>query len=203
MIIKKFPALSFPRSNKGRAPQRGTRLRAKNMLIGLTLFKITAHTNTKAGLFPNLALLVQHQIKNKRERNGQENAEVIYCYYNALEKPGRKNANDSYTKWCSQNKISDKFDKLNAYKLANQKRYFIRYKKLTDIELIQIKEQVMNDIDTENKNKDVKKKAVAKADLIETKPDMKVKDCEKICDVENEMKEKIKLGNIKFNGGKI
>ena len=31
---------------------------------------------------------------------------------------------------------------------------------------------------------------------------MKVKDWEKICDVENEMKEKTNLGNIKFNGGK-
>ena len=68
--------------------------------------------------------------------------------------------------------------------------------------MIQIKEQVMNDIDTENKNKEVKKKAVANADLTDTKSDMKVKDWEKICDVENEMKEKTNLGNIKFNGGK-
>ena len=81
--------------------------------------------------------------------------EVIYCYYYALEKPGKNNTIDSYTKWCSRNTISDKFDKLNANKLANQRRYIIRNKKLTDIELIQIKEQVMNDIDTENKNKDV------------------------------------------------
>ena len=56
------------------------------------------------------------------------------------------------------NTISDKFDKLNANKLANQRRYIIRNKKLTDIELIQIKEQVMNDIHTENKNKEVKKR---------------------------------------------
>ena len=68
--------------------------------------------------------------------------------------------------------------------------------------MIQIKERVMNDIDTENKNKDVKKKAVANADLTDTKFDMKVKDWEKICDVENEIKEKTNLGNIKFNGGK-
>ena len=43
-----------------------------NMLLGLTLLKITAHTNTKAVLFQNLALWVQHQIKNKREINEQE-----------------------------------------------------------------------------------------------------------------------------------
>ena len=96
-------------------------------------------------------------------------AEVIYCYYYALVKPGRNKTNVSYTKWYSQNTISDKCDKLNANKLANQRRYIIRNKKLTDIELIQIKEQVMNDIDTENKNKDVKKKAVANADLTDTK----------------------------------
>ena len=96
-----------------------------------------------------------------------------------------------------------KFDKLNANKLANQRGYIIRNKKLTDIELIQIKGQVMNDIDTENKNKEVKQKAVANADLTDTKSDMKVKDWEKICEVEDEMKEKTNLGNIKFKGGKI
>ena len=31
---------------------------------------------------------------------------------------------------------------------------------------------------------------------------MKVKDWEKMCEVENEVKEKTSLGNIKFNGGK-
>ena len=127
---------------------------------------------------------------------------VIDCYYYALEKPRKNNTNVSYTKWCSRNTISDKFDKLNANKLKNQRLYIIRNKKLTDIELIQIKEQVMNDIDTENKNKKVKKKAVANADLTDTKSDMKVKDWEKICDVENEMKEKTNLDNKKFNEGK-
>ena len=58
MIIKKFPTSSFSRSKKERAPQRVTRLRAKNMLLGLTLLKITAHTNAKAVLFQNLALWV-------------------------------------------------------------------------------------------------------------------------------------------------
>ena len=96
--------------------------------------------------------------KQKRNKWTREYVEVIYCYYYALEKPGRNNTNDSYTKWCSRNTISDKFDKLNANHLANQRRYIIRNKKLTDIELIKIKEQVMNDIDTENKNKDVKKR---------------------------------------------
>ena len=60
----------------------------------------------------------------------------------------------------------------------------------------------MNDIHTENKNKNVKKKAVANSDLTDTKSDIKVKNFEKICDVKNEMKEETNLGNIKFNGGK-
>ena len=87
MIIKKFPASFFPRSNKERASQRVTRLRAKNMLLGLTLLKFTAHTNTKSVFVQNLALWVQHQTKNQRERNGQEkNMRKLYIVVIMLQK---------------------------------------------------------------------------------------------------------------------
>ena len=39
---------------------------------------------------------------------------------------------------------------MDANKLANQRRYIIRNKKLTDIDIEQIKEQVINDTQKEN-----------------------------------------------------
>ena len=55
-----------------------------------------------------------NQKQKRKEWTREEYVEVIYCYLLCFRKAWKNNTNDSYTKWCSRNKISDNFDKLNA-----------------------------------------------------------------------------------------
>ena len=151
-----FSVSSFPLYNKGRAPSVSDQTESEKYATRSNSSQNHSPYEHQSGIIPKSGSMGstpnQKQKRKKWTRKGY--VEVIYCYYYALEKPGRNNTNDLYTKWCSQNTISYKFDKLNANKLANQRRYIVRNKKLTGIELIQMKEKVMNDMGAENKNKD-------------------------------------------------
>ena len=87
----------------------------------------------------------------------------MYCFYHAFEKPQINNTEDTFITWCSRNSESDKIEGLDANKLANVTRYIMRSKKLTDIEIAQIKEIVKNDTrenDPEEEDVDVNDTAV-------------------------------------------
>ena len=85
--------------------------------------------------------------KEKRKKwTREEYKEVLYCFYLAFERPQTNNTEDTYVIWCERNGESDKFDTLDANKLANIRRYILRIKKITDIEISEIKEQVKKDV---------------------------------------------------------
>ena len=69
----------------------------------------------------------------------------MYCFYYAFEKPQTKNTEGTFITWCSRNSNNDKIESLDANKLADVRRYIMRSKKLTDVEIAQIKEAVLND----------------------------------------------------------
>ena len=66
----------------------------------------------------------------------------MYCFYYAQEKPQTNSTEDTFLTWCSRNSDSDKIDGMDANKLANIRRYIMRSKKITDMEIELIKEQV-------------------------------------------------------------
>ena len=62
----------------------------------------------------------------------------MYCFYYAFQKPQTNNTEDTIITWCSRNSENDKIEALDANKLANVRRlrrYIMRNKKLTDIEI--------------------------------------------------------------------
>ena len=84
--------------------------------------------------------------KEKRKRwTREEYKEIMYCFYYALEKPQTNNTEDTFIAWCSRNSESEKIEGLDANKLANVRRFIMRSKKLSDVEIAQIKEIVLND----------------------------------------------------------
>ena len=99
---------------------------------------------TRTGAVPILAPRVHHQkrIKKKKKWTREEHKEVMYCFYYALEKPQTNSTEDTFLTWCSRNSDSDKIDGMDANKLANIRRYIMRSKKITDMEIELIKEQV-------------------------------------------------------------
>ena len=104
------------------------------------------------GFYPPLAThIYQRFISKKKEINGLE--KVIYCFYYTLKNPmSSNNTNDTYIIWCKRNNESNKIKNMEANKFANQRRYIIRNKKLTEIALEQIKEQVINATQKGNNN---------------------------------------------------
>ena len=67
------------------------------------------------------------------------------------------NTNDTYITWCQRNNESNKRKNMDANKLVNQRRYIICNKKLTDIDIEKIKEQVINGTQKENNNDNTNK----------------------------------------------
>ena len=83
--------------------------------------------------------------KEKRKRwTREECKEIMYCFYYALEKPQTNNTEDTIA-WCSRNSESEKIEGLDANKVANVRRFIMHSKKLSDVEIAQIKEIVLND----------------------------------------------------------
>ena len=62
-----------------------------------------------------------------------------------VEKPQTNNIKDTFIAWCSRNSESKKIEGLDVNKLANVRRSILRCKKLSDVEITQIKEIVLND----------------------------------------------------------
>ena len=69
----------------------------------------------------------------------------MYSFYYALEKSEANNTDNTYNTWRSRNSDSEKTQLLDPSKLANVRRYIVRSKKLTDIEISTIKDRVKND----------------------------------------------------------
>ena len=69
----------------------------------------------------------------------------MYCFHYALEKPQTNSTEDTFLTWCSRNSDSDKIGGMDANKLANIRRYIMRSKKITDMGIELIKEQVKKD----------------------------------------------------------
>jgi len=86
-----------------------------------------------------------NQKKTRLKWTREEYTEVMYCFYYALEKPETNNTDDTYNTWCLRNSESEKTQMLDPNKLANVRRHIVRNKKLTDIEISIIKDQVKND----------------------------------------------------------
>ena len=83
--------------------------------------------------------------KEKRKRwTREEYKELVYYFYYALEKPQTNKTEDTFIAWCSRNSESEKIEGLGANKLASVRRFIMRSKKLSDVEIAQIKEIVLN-----------------------------------------------------------
>ena len=87
----------------------------------------------------------KNQKEKRKKWTREEHKEVMYCFYYALEKPQTNNTEDTFLTWFRRNSDSDKVDGMDANKLANVRRYIMRSKKLTDMEIELIKEQVKID----------------------------------------------------------
>jgi len=81
--------------------------------------------------------------KIKTKWNKEEYTEIIYCYYQAQYKPKSGSiTKDTYQLWRERNPTSR--PNMDEIKLANQRRWIERQKKLTDIEIDLIKQQIKN-----------------------------------------------------------
>lgn len=87
----------------------------------------------------------KNQKEKRKKWTREEHKEVMFCFYYALEKPQTNNTDDTFLTWCSRNSESDKIDGMDANKLANVRRYIMRSKKITDMEIELLKEQVKKD----------------------------------------------------------
>ena len=90
--------------------------------------------------------------KDKRQKWSREDyKEVMYAFYMSLEKPSGSHTENTFSIWRSRN--HNVRMNLNGNKLANVRRDIMNNKRLTDVELREIKEKViadMKDIDSGN-----------------------------------------------------
>lgn len=131
--------------------------------------------------------------KEKRKKwTREEYKEVLYCFYYALEKPLINNTEDTFLIWCRRNIDSDKLDNLDANKLANTRRYIMRSKKITDMEIEQIKTQVRTD------TRDPEEAEVGELDEDTLENERLVEDDnnERERDLDNENDRQIRDGNV-------
>ena len=83
--------------------------------------------------------------KDKREKWSREDyKEVMYAFYMFLRKPAGSHTENTFSIWRSRNHNIG--INLNGYKLENVQRDIMNQKRLTDIELWEIKEKVIADV---------------------------------------------------------
>lgn len=83
----------------------------------------------------------EHQKNTRNKWTREEYKEIIYCYYQALNQPRTgSTTKDTYQIWRERNPTIR--TNLDEVKLANQRRWIERQKKLTDIEIDRIKQQI-------------------------------------------------------------
>ena len=104
----------------------------------------------------------QVSTKGKRTRwTRQEYKHVLYAYYYALEKPSETNCTTrTYNIWRRNNKDIRTY--IDANKLANVRRDIIKNKRLTDVEIHQIKEEVRKEINNESKENTPEEQSIGK-----------------------------------------
>ena len=83
--------------------------------------------------------------KDKRQKWSREDyKEVMYAFYMSLEKPSGSHTENTFSIWRSRN--HNVRMNLNGNKLANVRRDIMNNKRLTDVELREIKEKVIADV---------------------------------------------------------
>ena len=135
---------------QGTRPQGSrTSLGSKNVLLGsaTSLGKHSdgnrAQEDLPAG--PSRVTPTKKKEKDKRQKWSREDyKEVMYAFYMSLEKPSGSHTENTFSIWRSRN--HNVRMNLNGNKLANVRRDIMNNKRLTDVELREIKEKVIADV---------------------------------------------------------
>ena len=102
-----------------------------------------AHGDLPAGL--SRVTPTKKKEKDKRQKWSKEDyKEVIYAFHMSLKKPSGSDKENTFSIWRSRN--NNVRMNLNGNKLANVRRDIVNNKKLTDVELREIREKVIADV---------------------------------------------------------
>ena len=102
-----------------------------------------AHRDLPAG--PSRLTPTKKKEKDKRQKWSREDyKEVMYAFYMSLEKPSGSHTENTFSKLRSRNRNVRM--NLNGNKLANVRRDIMNNKRLTDVELREIKEKIIADV---------------------------------------------------------